>query len=88
MICHKTCLFYSVYAPSAVIFCNMYAGDSYYCGHTVVRDELSEGISFGSVSVTSIQTCILCLQDIAVVRMLADVMQEQFRIPGLCGLLV
>ena len=47
-------------------------------------------VSFGSVHVlvTSIQTCILCLQDIAVVRVLADVMQEQFRIPGLCGLLV
>ena len=59
-----------------------------HCGHAVVRDGLSECISFGSVSVTSIQTCILCLQDIAVVRVLADVMQEQFRIPGLCGLLV
>ena len=53
-----------------------------------MRDELSEGKSFGSVSVTSIQTCILYVQDIAVVRVLADVMQEQFRIPGLCGLLV
>ena len=78
-----------VYAPSAVIFCNMLVIlQVLHCGHTVVRDGLSEGISFGSVPVTSIQTCILCLQDIAVVRVLADVMQEQFRIPGLCGLLV
>ena len=66
----------------------MYAGDSYYIGHTVVRDELFEGKSFGSVSVTSIQTFILYLQDIPVVRVLADVMQDQFRILGLCGLLV